>query len=40
MLYFPEETDEYETFIEITDIIDEAILHDEYNDEMLMVDTS
>ncbi|RVW21862.1 hypothetical protein CK203_109670 [Vitis vinifera] len=40
MLYFPEETDEYETFIEITDIIDEAILHDEYNDEMLMVDMS
>ncbi|RVW73550.1 Retrovirus-related Pol polyprotein from transposon 297 [Vitis vinifera] len=35
-----EKTDEYGTFIEITDIIDEAILHDKYNDEMLMVDMS
>ena len=37
---FPEEIDEYGTFIEIKNIIDEAILHDEYNDEMLMVDMS
>ncbi|KAL6348330.1 hypothetical protein AAG906_005630 [Vitis piasezkii] len=39
-LYFPEETNEYETSVEIADTIDEAILRDEYSDEMLMVDMS
>ncbi|RVW64505.1 hypothetical protein CK203_040343 [Vitis vinifera] len=35
-LYFPEETNEYGTSAEIADTIDEAILRDEYSDEMLM----
>ena len=39
-LYFPEETDEYETFVEIVDIIDGVIPRDEYSDEMVMVDLS
>ena len=39
-LYFPEETNEYGTSAEIADTIDEAILRDEYSDEMLMVDMS
>ena len=38
--YFPGETDEYGTSVEIADMIDEAILHDEYSDEMLIVDIS
>ena len=40
MLYFLEKTDEYGTSVEIVDMIDGAILHDEYSDEMLMVDMS
>ena len=39
-LYFLEETDEYGTSIEITDMIGDAIPRDEYSDEMLMVDMS
>ena len=39
-LYFPKGTHEYGTFVEITSMIDGVILHDEYNDEMLMVDMS
>ena len=39
-LYFPKETDEYRTFVEVADTIDGAISCDEYSDEMLMVDMS
>ena len=39
-LYFPEKNDEYGTSLDITSMIDEAIPCDEYNNEMLMVDTS
>ena len=39
-LYFPKETDEYGTSVEIADMIDGVIPRDEYNDEMLMVDMS
>ena len=39
-LYFLEETNEYGTFVEIVDMIDEAIPRYEYSDEMLMVDMS
>ena len=39
-LYFPKGTDEYGTFVEIAGMIDGVIPHDEYNDEMLMVDMS
>ncbi|RVW59836.1 hypothetical protein CK203_098456 [Vitis vinifera] len=35
-----DETDEYETFVEIANMIDEIVSHDEYSDEMLMVDMS
>ena len=38
--YFPDETDEYETSVEIANMIDEIVSHDEYSDEMLMVDMS
>ena len=31
-IYFPKETDEHGAFIEPTDMIDEAIPHDEYID--------
>ena len=40
MLYFLEETNEYGTFVEIVDMIDEVIPCYEYSDEMLMVDMS
>ena len=40
MLYFPKETDEYGTSVEIADMIDEVILRDEYSYEILMVDIS
>ncbi|KAL6318258.1 hypothetical protein AAG906_035801 [Vitis piasezkii] len=33
---FPDETDEYETSVEIANMIDEIVSHDEYSDEMLM----
>ena len=39
-LYFPKEADEYGTFVKIVDTIDEVIPHDEYSDEMVMVDLS
>ena len=39
-LHFPEEIDEYETSIEILDMIDGVIMHDKYSDEMFMVDMS
>ena len=39
-LYFPEENDEYGTFVEIANTIDGAISRDEYYDEMFMVDMS
>ena len=39
-LYFLEETDEYGTSVEITNIIYGAIPRDEYSNEMLMVDMS
>ena len=39
-LYFLEDTDEYGASIEIADMIDGTILHDEYSDEMFMVDMS
>ena len=38
--YFPKETDEYGTFVEVANTIDGAISCDEYSDEMLMVDMS
>ncbi|RVX08068.1 Retrovirus-related Pol polyprotein from transposon 297 [Vitis vinifera] len=34
-LYFPDEVDKHETFAEIGDMVDGAIPHDEYIDEML-----
>ena len=37
-LYFPEETDEYGTSVEITCMLYVAIPREEYSDEMLMVD--
>ena len=39
-LYFPDETDEYGTSIEIADNIDGVVSHDEYSNEMFMVDMS
>ncbi|KAL6319593.1 hypothetical protein AAG906_020670 [Vitis piasezkii] len=39
-LYFPKETDEYGTSVEIADMIDEVILRDEYSYEMLMPTTT
>ena len=39
-LYFPEETDEYGTSVEITCMLYVAIPREEYSDEMLMVDMS
>ena len=39
-LYFPKETDEYGTSVEIANMIDEVILRDEYSYEILMVDIS
>ncbi|KAL6347600.1 hypothetical protein AAG906_026127 [Vitis piasezkii] len=33
-LYFPDEIDEHRTFVEIGDIMDGAVPHDEYIDEM------
>ncbi|KAJ9679424.1 hypothetical protein PVL29_021374 [Vitis rotundifolia] len=34
-LYFPDEIDEHGTFAEVRDIVDGAVPHDEYTDEML-----
>ena len=39
-LYFLEKIDKYGTSVEITDMIDWVIPHDEYSDEMFMVDMS
>ena len=39
-LYFPDEIDEHETFVEIGDIVDEVVPHDEYIDEMLAMSMS
>ena len=39
-LYFPDETNKYETSVEIAGTIDGAIPRDEHSDEMLMVDMS
>ena len=39
-LYFPYETNEDGTFVESANMIDEAILHDEYSDKMLVVNMS
>ena len=39
-LYFPDEIDEHETFVEIEDIVDGAVPHDEYIDEMLTMSMS
>ncbi|KAL6316723.1 hypothetical protein AAG906_019654 [Vitis piasezkii] len=36
-LYFSDEIDEHGTFVEIEDIVDGAVPHDEYVDEMLMM---
>nr|CAN83468.1 hypothetical protein VITISV_019784 [Vitis vinifera] len=38
--YFPDEVDEYGTFIEIGDMVDETVPHDEYIDEMLAMSMS
>ena len=39
-LYFPDEVDEHGTFSEIGDIVDGAVPHDEYIDEMLVMSMS
>ena len=39
-LCFPNEIDEHETFAEIGDIVDGAMPHDEYVDEMLALSLS
>ena len=39
-LCFPDETDEHGTFAEVGDIVDGAIPHDEYIDEMLALSLS
>ena len=39
-LYFPDEVDEHGTFSEIGDIVDGAVPHDEYIDEMLAMSMS
>ena len=39
-LYFPDEVDEYRTFAEIGDIMDETIPRDQYIDEMLVINMS
>ena len=39
-LYFPDEVDEHGTFSEIGDIVDGAVPHDEYIDEMLAMSIS
>ena len=39
-LYFPNEVDEHGTFSEIGDIVDGAVPHDEYIDEMLAMSMS
>ena len=38
--YFPDEIDEHGIFFEIGDIVDGAVLHDEYIDEMLAMSMS
>ena len=40
MLYFPDKIDKHGTFAKIGDIVDEAIPHDEYIDEMLAMSMS
>lgn len=39
-LYFPDEIDKHEIFAEIGDIVDGAVPHDEYIDEMLVMSMS
>ena len=39
-LYFPDEVNEYMTFAEIGDIMDETIPRDQYIDEMLVINMS
>ena len=39
-LYFPDEIDEHGTFADIGDIVDGAIPHDEYVNEMLVMSMS
>ena len=36
-LYFSDEVDEHGTFAEIRDMVDEAVPHDEYIDEMFAI---
>ena len=36
-LYFPDEIDEHRTFVEIRDIMDGAVPHDDYIDEMFVM---
>ena len=38
--YFPDKIDEHEIFAEIGDIVDGAVPHDEYIDEMLVMSMS
>ena len=40
MLYFSDEIDEHETFVEIRDIVDGDVPHDEHVDEMLTMSMS
>ena len=40
MLYFSDEIDEHETFVEIRDIVDGDVPHDEHVDEMLVMSIS
>ena len=39
-LYFPDEVDEHGTFVEIGDIVDGVVPHDEFIDEMLAISLS
>ena len=36
-LYFPDEVDEYRTFVEIEDIVDGVVPRDEYIDDMFAI---
>ena len=39
-LYFPDEIDEHGTFAEIGDIVDGVVPHDEYVDEIFVMNMS
>ena len=39
-LYFSDEIDEHGTFVEIRDIVDRVVPHDEFINEMLMISLS